>query len=208
MKTHTITVSRYFPSTHTRKGEPTEFIEKIEAKIKNHTIRLNYEYWKPRIEDVIAGKAILSIRVWTGRPYHSTPKEVMRLDSKNAIGISLIEQTAEGWFVDGSLTDLTTAQVAENDALSEEDFVEWFKGNEPGPRALIYFNHFRYKRYNFNYREIDNCVFGYGPGRRTSENAYLETADYIDRELTEDEVVWINENEPGFVHEALTEQFN
>lgn len=209
MKTHVITVSRSFPSTHNRKGEPTGFIEKIQAREKNHTIRLNYDWWKKRIDEVVLGEAILSVRVWTGRPYHSTPKQLIQFEAKDAIGISMIEQKEDGWYVDGVLTDLITAQIAENDGLSEEDFVEWFKGKSDGPMALIYFNHFRYKKYNFNFSAIENCVFDYDAREAPRyENAFLECADYGDRELTDEEVDWINENEPGFVHEALTDYVN
>lgn len=205
MKTYVITVARMFPATHSKKGQPTNFIEAILNHIKLHTIRVNYQYWKPRIEEVIKGNAVLSVRVWTGRPYRSTPKQVFELTGKNAIGISLIEQTQEGWFVDGQLTDLTTEKVAENDGLSLEDFEEWFKG-KAGPMALIYFGPFRYKRYNFNFREMDNLVFDYDTREYPRfENAFLESGDYGDRELTEEEVEWINENEHGFVHEALTD---
>lgn len=98
MKTYVLTVSRYFPTTHKRKGERTSFVCKILHAInfdeagnglykicsnecetscfrrlidpKIHTIRANYDLWAKRIKEVQEGKAILSIRYWSGKPYH------------------------------------------------------------------------------------------------------------------------------------------
>ena len=43
MKTYVLTLSKSFPRTHARTGEPTEFREKLLKKGKIHTIRANYE---------------------------------------------------------------------------------------------------------------------------------------------------------------------
>ena len=69
MKTFVLTVSRYFPATHKRKGEPTRFVEQIlngqkndiEYSCKLHTCRVNYELWANRIKQVKEDKAILSL---------------------------------------------------------------------------------------------------------------------------------------------------
>lgn len=114
VKTYVLTVSRYFPKTHKRAGEPTCFVEKIlseqiacgliskneiekyepfsmfvfnadEPKI--HTIRANYPLWKNRIEQVQKGEAIISLRYWSGKPYNSKQVEFCQLDKDSGIGI-------------------------------------------------------------------------------------------------------------------------
>ena len=42
----TIMFSRLFPTTHSRRGEPTRFIEKVMLGEKIHQIRRNYDKWK------------------------------------------------------------------------------------------------------------------------------------------------------------------
>ena len=40
-----ITLSRVFPTTHSRKGQPTGFKEKLASGCKLHTIRGNFDQW-------------------------------------------------------------------------------------------------------------------------------------------------------------------
>lgn len=114
IKTYVLTVSRNFPATHPRKGEKTEFVLKIQNGLgitckncrevsrfdgdccgylpgqkgeKLHTIRANYDFWKKRIDEVNEGKAILSLRYWTGKPYCSKQEEFARLDKDSGIGV-------------------------------------------------------------------------------------------------------------------------
>ncbi len=156
MKTFVLTVSRVFPITHKRKGEPTFFVEKIFKGLnqimpccwcghgctcskhciidsmnlneKIHTIRSNYELWEKRIKEVQEGNAIISIRYWSGKPYNSKQIEVYQLDKDSGIGIQKIEMTLLGWFVDSIDSDYTSKDFAKNDGLSIEDFYEWFRG--------------------------------------------------------------------------------
>lgn len=85
MKTYVITVSEKFPTKHKRKGEPTFFRENILAVKKIHTIRNNYEFWKKRIDEVQNGNAVLSIRVWTGKPYASPQEEITYLTDEDGV---------------------------------------------------------------------------------------------------------------------------
>lgn len=80
MKTYVLTLSKVFPKTHKRAGEPTDF--ELLFKDNNyfdkiHTIRANYPLWKQRISEIQAGRAVLSVRQWTGNPYRS--KQVEKL---------------------------------------------------------------------------------------------------------------------------------
>lgn len=92
MKTYVITLSQVFPTWHKRAGEPTKFraaflsgqtCSKCKKRnpamctgecfsgLKIHTIRANYPLWLKRITEVQQGKAVLSVRQWSGKPYRS-----------------------------------------------------------------------------------------------------------------------------------------
>lgn len=174
MKTFVLTVSRYFPKTHKRAGEPTCFVEKILSEQKAcgliskleiekyepfsmfvfntdspkiHTIRANYPLWKKRIEQIKKGEAILSLRYWSGKPYNSKQIEFCQLDENSEIGIQALQMTSLGWFVDSCDSDFTSLDFAKNDGLEPLDFSEWFRGKisiNMEPMAIIHFTAMRY----------------------------------------------------------------
>lgn len=166
MKTYNIMLSKVFPATHSRKGEPTYFSQKVQAGQhptvfpnevpKLHTIRENYNLWRDRIAQVQAGEAEICLRQWTGAPYRSKTVEIMRLGWQDGVGIQKLnfgwhngEQipVIEGWYMYGE--NGSKAELAKNDGLSLEDWQEWFKGHEKDtvydkPLAIIHFTNFRY----------------------------------------------------------------
>lgn len=165
IKTYVLMVSRTFPATHPRKGEQTFFTEKINESLipvselpilgkKLHTIRANYELWEKRIIAVQEGKAVLSIRYWSGSPYNfkkdgSKQIELTRLDKDSGVGIQKIEK---GIFFDFAIElknliiELPDKQIAINDGLSLDDFKAWFRGYDLSkPMAIIHFTKFRYQ---------------------------------------------------------------
>lgn len=143
MKTYVLTVSQYFPATHLRKGEPTDFVTKIMKMEKIHTIRGNYDLWKHRANEINAGRARLSVRVWTGTPYKSKQREVFAFVG---IGVQKIEPTLLGWFVDDCESNIIVSELAKNDGLYREDFTAWFEDWPwDTPKAIIHFTDFRYK---------------------------------------------------------------
>ena len=163
MKTYVLLISRYFPATHPRKGEFTDFCDKILVGCivgqsnstkgslrKIHTIRANYDLWKRRIDEVNAGEAVLSLRYWTGKPYNSKQQEFARLGKDSGIGVQNL-----GWTLDHSFNDrpmifpscelISIEDLANNDGLSFDDFEAWFKGYDLSkPMAIIQFTDFRY----------------------------------------------------------------
>jgi hypothetical protein len=143
MKTFVLTISMTFPSTHPKKGKPTNFKEKIYSKEKIHTLRANYALWLKRITKIQNGEAFLSIRQWTGKPYYSQQKELFKL-GKHDVGIQKLENPDNFLFapIEGKLVDW--GKIAENDGLSFEDFCEWFKVRSSEPMAIIHFSDFRY----------------------------------------------------------------
>lgn len=177
MKTFVMTVSRYFPKTHKRSGYPTYFVEKILSKRfesglisflklkefepfsmfkfmtnepKIHTIRQNYDLWEKRAREINEGKAILSIRYWSGKPYNSKQIEFCKLDKDSGVGIQeLFFAQNKVMFPRIINRDRITAIIpnvlAQNDGLSLDDFKEWFKNYDPSKKmAVIHFTKFRY----------------------------------------------------------------
>lgn len=189
MKTYVLTVSRTFSATHHRKGEPTFFVEKIHQGVmgklipcelcdrssvcnkkhcvidsmnfqdKIHTIRANYPLWKKRFEEIEAGRACLSLRYWSGKPYRSKQVEIARLTNTDGIGIQELEfeemiMTGSPVLVTGKKgfekifklkKNISLNDLAKNDGLSFDDFKEWFKDYDLSePLAIIHFTKFRY----------------------------------------------------------------
>ena len=162
MKTIVLLVSRNFPATHKRKGEPTGFESHIICTLNNdlahqvkiHTIRANYPFWAKRIEQVRTGEAILSIRYWSGKPYNSKQVEICQFDKDDGVGIqglNLDDIMITGLLKnnDVALTSinggLLLSHIAKNDGLSLEDFKEWFRKYDiTQTMAIIHFTKFRY----------------------------------------------------------------
>ena len=166
LKVYVITLSKNYQVGHPKAEQPTFFKYKflnmvfdypcsvIEANDgpdiviedrKGHTIRKNFELWKKRIDEVIEGKAVLSVREWTGKPYNSPQVEIALLTAKDGVGIQKLEATPLGWFIDSYDSDVTNEILAKNDGLSLEDFKAWFKNYKiTEPMAIIHFTNFRY----------------------------------------------------------------
>jgi len=162
MKTFVLTVSKNFPATHKRKGEPTYFEDKIMKRysdfnnflgwVKIHTIRSNYELWEKRIKQVQEGKAILSIRYWSGKPYNSKQVEICQLDKNSGCGVQKIEFMHDRdnayslkFFNIPRCSFSELPELSKNDGLTLEDFKEWFKGYDLSKSmAIIHFTNFRY----------------------------------------------------------------
>lgn len=155
MKTYVLTVSEKFPKTHPKSGEPTNFPMSIKHYDKIHTIRGNYDLWAKRFEKINAGEAVLSVRVWEGKPYNSKQREIFRYDYRRKIGIEKLNMDTFDVGRDDNndvylnfevgKTMVSADLLAKNDGLSYEDFENWFKGYDfSRPMAVIHFTDFRY----------------------------------------------------------------
>ena len=155
MKTYVITLSRHFFANHKRAGEETHFKEKFllgqgltdydtPSLAKIHTIRANYPLWEKRIKE--DGRAVLSIRQWTGKPYRSKQVEIATLTAENGVGVQKLEfyNNTLGLCHIGIVYQ-RKYELAHYDGLSFEDWEEWFKGYDLSePMAIIHFTKFRY----------------------------------------------------------------
>jgi hypothetical protein len=146
MKTFVLTVSKKFPKTHIKSGENTGFVNQISKlftseNTKIHTIRANFDLWEKRIKEINEGKAVLSIRYWSDKPYNSKQVEICVLER---VGIQKLDNPANFVFapIEGKMVNWD--EVAKNDGLSFYDFCEWFKVRNDKPMAIIHFTDFRY----------------------------------------------------------------
>ena len=160
MKTYVITLAKTFPAWHPRKGEPTEFLEKFlngqtgSGDVKKlHTIRANYPLWEKRIREVQNGKAVLSVRQWSGRPYASKQVETASLSALDGVGIQQLDidnlYGVNRYYVWGMdfryCMEIPPGIIAANDGLSLDDWLAWFKDyGRAKPLAIIHFTPFRY----------------------------------------------------------------
>lgn len=169
MKTYVITLSKRFLSNHPRKGEETGFADAFKSGRKIHTVRTNYELWEKRIKEVQEGKAVLSIRQWTDRPYMSPQKEIGRLTAANGVGVQRVTLTRCKWEednnrpssiywaeVEGIKEKIDIRRIAKHDGFNYlDDFIDWFNPainkSEPDEEGwkhiegvIIHFTKFRY----------------------------------------------------------------
>lgn len=167
MKTYVITLLKRFPTGHNRAGDLTFFHEALSNALHNteatltvddaddtsikiyarkiHAIRANYSLWAKRIAEVERGEACLSIRQWTGKPYHSKQVEIARLTKVDGVGIQKAELTNDlaECIIGGR--HYSYVDIARNDGLHPGDWLDWFKGYELAqPMAIIHFTKFRY----------------------------------------------------------------
>ncbi|MCM1170096.1 MAG: hypothetical protein NC324_09200 [Bacteroides sp.] len=82
--------------------------------------------WQQIAEEVNAGKRVISLRYWTGKPYRSPQKEIKRLTSVSTQEVTMFNlTTGMEAFVDGKPVEI--AYLAANDGLSFRAFEAWFR---------------------------------------------------------------------------------
>lgn len=146
-------LSRVFPKTHPRAGEPTDFKTKKEEGVKKHTIRGNAELWEHRAEEINAGRAELSVRQWSGKPYEpgSHQIEIARHTSLGTQRVSMSFNASWNRFIrvnqaNGNVHYPVFLDVAQNDGLSAEDFLSWFQAGKKKVYhgVILHFTDMRY----------------------------------------------------------------
>lgn len=167
IKRYRLGVSRTFPVTHPRKGKETDFETKILMGLqgynnsKLHTIRANYPLWEKRMAKVQAGRAVIELFYWAGKPYHKDENGVGQvvfatLDKDSGCGLQkLYFEVGNMYFpsvtvIEHKINKLKRFKggvelLAKNDGLSVEDFKAWFaKYDLSKDMAIIQFTKFRY----------------------------------------------------------------
>lgn len=157
-------LSKAFPATHPKSGQPTFFRDKVLAAVfkdntawqKLHTIRENYPLWLERIKEVERGEAVIVLRQWRDRPYRSKTTEITRLGCEDGVGIQQLGfgwqngvqvPIIEGWYMFGDWG--SKKMLAQNDGLELQDWQDWFRSHDKDRAtdkslAIIHFTKFRY----------------------------------------------------------------
>lgn len=141
-------LSEYFPAKHKRAGEPTHFVEKIKNGNKIHTIRDNSQWWLKKIISIQSEQMYLSLRKWIGKPYYTGQIEFEKKYNVGWQPIVMIYTANDDFprvWIDGN--EVSVHDIAKNDGLSTEDFVEWFFGKSKSnvyAGCIIHFTDFRY----------------------------------------------------------------
>lgn len=156
-----LTFSRYYPKGHPKAGQPTWFVEKIEACLADiipgwemsktftlHEWEPYYNCTMPKYHTIRSGSRfkpgdMASLRVWSGAPYRSKQVEFAQVEIKKVWPVEIrIRQTSPVMLLDGDrLTFDAVKMIAGNDGLSIVDFISWFsihpKKNTDGFRGQI-----------------------------------------------------------------------
>ena len=175
IKRYRLSVSQTFPMTHPRKGGGTNFTYKIFSALgkyddslsksigvdkinpKLHTIRGNYPLWEKRMAEVQAGRAVIELFYWDGKPYRSPQVVFATLDKNSGCGVQELDypnreiecETCDGigtvmiakLYPNGhcevnedcpdcggsGVIEIGIDSIAKNDGLSLQDFNDWFK---------------------------------------------------------------------------------
>ena len=162
-KTFVLMVAKKFPATHIRAGEPTYFKEQILAGLKIHTIRENRTLWQDRVKQINEGRAVLSIREWSDKPYRSKQIELLQLTKVGVQNVSIFPETKQIYVLRGQGTDAdivkrwTTSsehrseitQFCNNDGFDTvfaiRHFWSWFNSSKPVYGCILHFTNFKYQ---------------------------------------------------------------
>lgn len=158
LKTYVLMLAHSFPSHHYKKGDATQFYGKCLAGVKIHTIRINAELWRKRIDEVNAGRAIISVREWTGKSYKSTQRELFKMykcgyeyiEKSDTLGMYVVTDfpsdpvwEAGSEYQEGYLN----GTIPKNDGLTIEEFNSWFSKIDTRENLIIiHFADFRYTK--------------------------------------------------------------
>lgn len=182
LKIYVLILSEYFPVSHPKAGQPTGFADALQAnlqrlvcheqrqcvgcgecvrQLKYHTIRRNADLWEKRAAEINAGRAVLSIRQWSGKPYGkgTHQREIARLTHLGTQRITMPYETYDDLGLrfpvsaavqeSCSLRPVELTKLAANDGLSMFDFMQWFSIRKKGPVSdfegvILHFTDLRY----------------------------------------------------------------
>lgn len=151
-KTKVLILSKTFPAHHAKSGKETYFADSVRMGNKVHTVRSNYDKWKKAFDSGMN----LSIRQWSGKPYHSKQVEIKNIQAgKWSIqpvlfvdGLYNLEVYVDDYISNEGIVNPEI--LAFNDGLSLEDFEDWFEPELHKNRAfgfdgvIIHFTDFKY----------------------------------------------------------------
>ena len=141
---HELIIQNTFPDRNSRKGEPTEFRSKIMGGQKTYEVKGQWHKWESKINDVVNRKAVLALKEWAGRPYHSDLILIKELTFMDGVGIEKLDAGFRGWNVNDKESELPTDRLARGNGMTSDEFNEWFKEALKTNMCIIHFSEFRY----------------------------------------------------------------
>jgi hypothetical protein len=171
-----MTFSRVFPSYHTRKGEPTYFVEAILTQLGIDYTNHDYFVWlvennpsidewflnefyerlshdiDPKSHTIRAHKKPLKLgewinpKCWAGRPYNKTKEGYWQIKFAPDIEVKKVWDvrihTIAHWInSSGMMFPIDYKELAKNDGLSTEDFLDWFGNPTQKGFKDVFFGH-------------------------------------------------------------------
>ncbi len=148
------TLSRQFMSDHPRAGQPTFFVEKFLNSMHVEFYRVNYyellKVINPDVDSMILfyffeslnigifdkkshtirngnhfkTGDLISIRCWSGKPYKS--KQIKLVPDIAVVKTYEAMIISGNLMINGQTYDHDIVSIANNDGLSENDFINWF----------------------------------------------------------------------------------
>jgi hypothetical protein len=159
-------VSRQFPAYHPRKGQPTSFVEKIwKSLYVNNSCPDQVSEWinnyvaimkcdlasfndiHKKLHTIRSGSrfkagATASLKVWSGRPYWTSPIEFAQVKIVKTLPVDIYFTNGEmRIMIDGNIHN-NCELVAKNDGLELADFYGWFQ--KPMSGQIICFSDVNY----------------------------------------------------------------
>lgn len=144
--------SRLFPTTHSRRGEQTKFIEKVMLGEKIHTIRRQYDRWK-HVAEKCAGKPCeISLCQWRATPRRSNHVQVGLIEAQPGVQRLRMKYNPDSDSITAIVDDNKTVNpetLAENEGLTIDEFKEWFFGrnrnmSQEFKGCILHLTQFRY----------------------------------------------------------------
>lgn len=139
-----LTFSRHFPKGHAKAGQPTYFVEKVFASLKDKVVpdplAIPGFIWAqfqdctfPKGHTIRSGSRfkpgdMAGLRVWSDKPYRSKQIEFAQVEVKKVWDIKIhIINGSVGVNVNGeAMKGVQAPRIARNDGLEWIDFVNWF----------------------------------------------------------------------------------
>lgn len=149
MKKYVLIASDNYPKHHRLAGKVTNFINRMISGTKLHTCRMNYDFWKHRVDEISKKYAYLSVRSWSGIPYRSKQDEYIR---NVKVGIEKLEIINQVIYVEGKqLSKKKAIQLAANDGFEDseqglKDYLQWLKADIKDIKngCILHFTDLRY----------------------------------------------------------------
>ncbi|WP_316851174.1 hypothetical protein [Pedobacter agri] len=146
-----ITFSRHFPASHSKKGQPTHFVEKLSKGFPDYSaddfvalpiqpgkglfdlIVLAIDIWKelqPKYHTIREGDRwkvgdMFSPRVWSGKPYASKQITIAPDIEIKKIWTFEVDENGVPSLNGHYISTKMERDIARNDGLSKEDFIDW-----------------------------------------------------------------------------------